>query len=92
MAWKSKFVVFRPDANNNSCAEVFHSDDIQKANYWIKYIALAEDALFTTPAHPKNQTSKPTYRCHKVQSGTVETNQSDWEKRFGAFALPEAQN
>ena len=79
MDWKAPFIVYRIDEQGKPY-EVFHARDIQKAKYWLAYIAEIGDVLTKTPAHPKNSTSKPEYWSHKENSGESITSKDRWLK------------
>ncbi len=93
MSWSKKYVVLRPDATTLQLLEVFASDELSKANYWLRYIALVDDALFLTPLHPKQLgAAAPVYSSHKVGAGKTAQNQKEWTDKFGSFpmvAVPE---
>ena len=86
MSWTSFFVVYRV-TNDKSVTEVFESSDLQKAKYWIKYIAQPGDVLCRTPLSPKHSkaSGQPEYWCHKEASGQPETNHEAWLKSIKAF-------
>ena len=77
MQWKSSFSVLRMQADGN-LKEVFGADDIQKAKYWLSYIAEVGDLLVKTPAHPKNSSGQPQYWSHKEQTGQAVTSKEGW--------------
>jgi len=79
MEWKSPFIVYRIDGSGK-LSEVFHSTDLQKAKYWLSYIAEIGDVLVKTPAHPKNDSGKPQYWSHKERSGQAVTAEEKWLK------------
>lgn len=79
MDWKSPFIVYRIEADGK-LREVFHAKDIQKAKYWLSYIAEVGDVLTKTPAHPKNASGKPEYWSHKESSGQAVTSMEKWLK------------
>lgn len=62
--------------------EVYRSDDMKKAKYWLTYVAEPLDVMCRTPQHPKHskKSTSPEYHLHKVQSGTTAANESDWSK------------
>lgn len=68
MEWKAPFVVYRLTAETQF-TQVFETDDLTKAKYWLNYIAEIGDVLTRSPIHPKNSSGLPEYFCHKVQSG-----------------------
>lgn len=94
MSWKSPFIVYR-FTKDNKVEEVFHTDDIVKAKYWIAYIAEAGDVLARTPAHPKyaGNKSTPEYWSHKESSGKAVSNERKWKhflskKKHDGFKFP----
>lgn len=72
MEWSVSYVVYRI-APDNSVTEVFHTDTISKAKYWMSYIAIEGDVLCKTPKHPKhsNSTKIGEYWSHKEKKGVV---------------------
>ena len=91
MSWSTKFVVYRPDSAANQLQEVFTTNELTKANYWMRYIALVDDALFLTPLHPKNQGgSAPLYSSHKCGAGKTSQNNNEWAERFGSMPMVKA--
>ena len=95
MEWKSPYIVYRVNADK-CLQEVFWSEDIKKAKYWLTYIAQPGDVLYKTPAHPKHskQTSTPEYWSHKESSGQACTNEAAWRKfaeQTGPITLPTEQ-
>ena len=79
MEWKSSYIVYRI-AEDNSVQEVFHTDDLKKAKYWINYIAQTGDVLVKTPAHPKHNkgTKVGEYWSHKDPSGGATSDLAKW--------------
>ena len=89
MSWKSKFIVFRPSAESSALTQAFHSNDFKQTNYWLRYIALNDDALFITEHHPKHPGGDaPVYHSHKVGSGSTEKNEAGWREKYGSLTLP----
>lgn len=86
MSWKSPFIVFRftPDG---TVEEVYHSENMESARYWLTYIAEAGDVLCRTPAHPRHshQGQQPEYWSHKENSGTIKMDESVWRKYVEAM-------
>ncbi|MBX7136921.1 MAG: hypothetical protein K1X83_02980 [Oligoflexia bacterium] len=81
MSWKTPFVVYR-FSGDKQVTEIFECEDLQKAKYWIKYIAEPGDVLCRTPLSPKHSKSsdRAEYWCHKEQSGQAETNEERWKE------------
>ncbi len=77
MKWKSPFIVYRRNADGK-LKEVFHTTDLQKAKYWLQYIAEVGDVLMKTPAHPKNTGGRPEYWSHKEYSGQAVSSKEKW--------------
>lgn len=79
MSWRSQFVVFRVSPEQK-ITQVFESSDLQKAKYWIKYIAEVSDVLCRTPLSPKHTkvSTAPEYWCHKESSGQPVTDHKAW--------------
>lgn len=79
MEWSSNYIVYRVDSDN-SVTEVFHTNDIQKAKYWISYIAQVGDVLVKTPAHPKHskETKLAEYWSHKDSNGKAISDMRKW--------------
>ena len=79
MDWQSQFVVLRV-SSDRKVTQVFESSDLQKAKYWIKYIAQTADVLCRTPLSPKHtkSNSKPEYWSHKEASGQPVSDQESW--------------
>lgn len=96
MAWKSPFVVYR-FSTEKKVTEIFQCDDLQKAKYWIKYIAEPGDVLCRTPLSNKHSKKSECaeYWCHKEQSGSPETNESQWREKLKSswpdFEFPKEQ-
>jgi hypothetical protein len=96
MEWKSPYIVYRINAEK-CLEEVFWTEDIKKAKYWLTYIAQPGDVLCKTPAHPKHSHSAPTpeYWSHKQASGQACTDESAWRKfaetRLGQISFPAEQ-
>ena len=94
MSWATKFVVYRLSPSGQ-LDEVFQTDDMKKAQYWIKYIALVGDILCRTPNHPKHskQTQIAEYWMHKESSGDAIADPDGWKKQVDgkALAFPENQ-
>ena len=97
MEWKSPYIVYRINAEK-ALEEVFWAQDIQKAKYWLTYIAQPGDVLCKTPAHPAHSHTKPApeYWSHKESSGKPCTNEAAWRKfaseRVGTVEFPHEQN
>lgn len=90
--WVTKFIVLRPDTVESALREVFRTDDFQKARYWLQYIAQPNDALCTTPLHPKHATGTQLgYKSHKISSGETAANEDQWKKLFGSLSSPNGQ-
>ena len=87
MSWNFPFVVFR--FKDNKVTQVFECADLQKAKYWIKYIAVPGDVMCRTTASPKHskKDDKPEYFCHKESSGQPVTNEKAWEEYTKKNAL-----
>ena len=83
MDWKAPFIVYRI-ASDGSFTEVYHAQNLQKATYWLTYIAEVGDCLCSTPAHPRNQDSvkQPVYWSHKSSAGKIARDQQGWHKEF----------
>ena len=81
MDWKSIYIVYRI-SENSDLLEVFHSDDIKKAKYWLQYIAQPGDVLTRTPLHPKHSKTNLTaeYWSHKEKSGKLYSQIDRWLK------------
>ena len=95
MEWLSPFIVYRVDPSG-SLVEVFHTNDLKKAKYWLTYIAEAGDVLCRTPAHPRyeNKVGAAEYIQHKLSGGKLATSFEDWvaESRLKNFtAFPKDQ-
>lgn len=96
MEWKSPFVIYRitPDAK---IEEVFHTDDMKKAKYWLAYIAQPGDLLCRTPLHPKHtqKAKAPEYWQHKDLGGKPCSEEAKWQEMARAknfdFKFPEEQ-
>jgi hypothetical protein len=72
MEWNVSYVVYRI-APDNTVTEVFHTDAISKAKYWMSYIAIDGDVLCKTPKHPKHSksTNIAEYWSHKEKSVAI---------------------
>lgn len=96
MSWTTQFIVFRLAPEKN-ITEVFECDDLQKAKYWIKFIAEAGDVLCRTPLSPKHskKSTQPEYWCHKEASGQPATDEQTWKKQIQQtwpdFEFPRSQ-
>lgn len=79
MEWTFSYIVYRLDSDN-SVTEVFHTNEIQKAKYWINYIAQEGDVLVKTPAHPKHtkETKIAEYWSHKEKNGKAVSDLARW--------------
>lgn len=79
MDWSSPFIVYRITAEGK-LEEVFHAPDLQKAKYWLTYIAQPGDVLCKTPKHPRHsgKSKTPEYWSHKETSGTPCSKEADW--------------
>ena len=96
MDWQTPFIIYRitPDGR---WEEVFHAKDIQKARYWLTYIAQPGDVLCRTPVHPKHskQAKCAEYWSHKETSGTPSSSKEDWirmvKERNASEELPQEQ-
>ena len=78
--WKAYITVrVSPDG----LAEViYQADTIKDARYWLSYIAIPGDALFTTPSHPKYAgDGTPIYMSHLVSRGKTEHDIAAWKKQ-----------
>ncbi len=84
MDWKTPFVIYRISPEGK-LEPVHVAPDIQKAKYWLTYIAQPGDVLCKTPLHPKHskKASIPEYYSHRTESKTVVTNEEEW-KSFAA--------
>ena len=83
--WKAYITVrVSPDG----VAEVVHqADTIKDARYWLSYIAMPGDALFTTPSHPKYVgDGTPSYMSHLVCRGKTEHDIAAWKKQVPTAA------
>lgn len=78
MEWSTPFVVYR--LISGTLQEVFHPQELKKANYWMKYIALPWDVLCRTPIHPKHSTHQgsPEYVSHKSNNSQVTSVEKEW--------------
>ncbi len=78
--WKA-YITVRVGADG--VAEVvYQADTIKDARYWLSYIAMPGDALFTTPSHPKYAgNGAPTYMSHLVSRGKTEHDAAAWKKQ-----------
>ena len=81
MSWKTPFIVYRM-TQDNKLEEIFWAEDLNKAKYWLTYIAQLGDVLTRTPAHPKNTSGLPEYWSHKEQSGKTVTDKEKWLKMY----------
>lgn len=96
MNWQSQFVVLRV-TTDKKVTQVFETSDLQKAKYWIKYIAQTADVLCRTPLSPKHSqvNTKPEYWSHKEASGQPVTDQQAWLNAVKAawpeFEFPDQQ-
>ena len=81
MEWKSPYIVYRINAQA-ALEEVFWTESIKDAKYWLTYIAQPGDVLCKTPVHPKHSKEGPTpeYWSHKEASGQPCTNEEAWRK------------
>ncbi|MBN8550326.1 MAG: hypothetical protein J0M12_13505 [Deltaproteobacteria bacterium] len=81
MDWSSPFIVYRINAEGK-LEEVFHAEDLDKAKYWLTYIAKPGDVLVKTPKHPSHSGKSPTpeYWSHKELSGTPTAKEDAWNK------------
>ena len=95
MSWKTPFVVYR-FTPENKITEIFQCADLQKAKYWIKYIAQAGDVLCRTPLSPKHTkaSERAEYWCHKESSGQSATSEESWraevKKNWPDFEFPDS--
>jgi hypothetical protein len=80
MSWRSVYAIYRPRAGG-SLVEVFRTDDMKKAKYWISYIGKVGDALCKTPLHPKHpdKNGVPEYWTHKQDAGSTSVRVEDWK-------------
>ncbi len=78
MEWTGPFVVYRI-VENGKIEAVFVAEDLKKAKYWLSYIAQPGDALYQTPAHPRNETGSPKYWSHKESSGKSVRDEDVWK-------------
>lgn len=96
MEWKSHFVIYRIDVNSR-LDEVYHTDDMKKAKYWLTYIAQPGDILCRTPAHAKHsqKNKSPEYWQHKDRSGKCSVEAEKWNEYARSkgfdFKYPEEQ-
>jgi len=83
MKWNNPFVVYRVAADK-SVTQVFETADLQKAKYWIKYIAEVGDVLCRTPVSPKHskKNEQPEYWCHKISSGSSVSDENAWHDKI----------
>lgn len=88
MDWKTQYVIYRVNASG-SLEEVFHTNDMKKAKYWLNYIGQPGDVCCRTPLDPKHtkQTKIAEYWCHKVASKVTSSDRNQWdalakEKKF----------
>lgn len=90
MAWKTKFVVLRPEETSGLLVPVYEANEFKDAQYWLRYIAQIDDALFQTPLHPAcSGSTAPRYKGHKVKSGSVELSEQQWSGKFGSLQIQE---
>lgn len=96
MDWRSPFIVYRI-SGNGKLEEVFHAEDIDKARYWLTYIAKPGDVLCKTPKHPSHSGAGKSaeYWSHKEPSGTPLAKEEAWkalaEAKGGTVEFPEEQ-
>jgi hypothetical protein len=81
MDWSSPFIVYRITAAGK-LEEVFHAEDLNKAKYWLTYIAKPGDVLCKTPKHPTHSgtCASAEYWSHKDISGTPSSTEENWKK------------
>ena len=91
MEWKSPYIVYRINTDK-ALEEVFWSEDIKKAKYWLTYIAKPGDVLCKTPVHPKHSKASqaPEYWSHKEASGQPVTNEESW-KKYASKEMPKIE-
>ena len=84
MDWNSPFVIYRISPEGK-LTQVHVAPDIQKAKYWLTYIAQPGDVLCKTPLHPKHskKNSQPEYYSHRAESKTVVTDENGWKAIAG---------
>ena len=96
MDWQTPFIIYRI-TEDGKWQEVYYAADMQKAKYWLTYIAQPGDVLCRTPSHPKHskQSKSPEYWCHKETSGTPSSTKDTWLKlireKNASEQLPEEQ-
>lgn len=79
--WEKPYIIIRISTEGQT--QIVHScDTLKDAKYWLSYIAVAGDAIFTTPAHPKNTGSMPLYFAHLVSRGNTEHDENKWKNNF----------
>lgn len=96
MEWISQFVVYRIDTDC-SLIEVYHTDDIKSAKYWMQYIAEPGDLLCKTPLHPRHSkaSKRAEYWSHKARDNSLCREEDDWNdlasRRNFDFVFPAEQ-
>ncbi len=81
MSWNTEYIIIRTDASG--CAQIVHeARSIKDSRYWLQYIALPGDAIFTTSLHPKySGNGTPLYSAHLVSRGKIEHDEAKWRKQ-----------
>ena len=96
MKWSTPFIVYRL-AEDAQLVEVAYPVDLNKAKYWVKYIAQPGDVCCRTPIHPKHTAAepRPEYFSHKGERGAVVANESEWRQQVNgkgfSGSFPEEQ-
>lgn len=91
MAWSTPYVIFRI-SKEGKAEVVYVPEDLQKAKYWLQYIAEPGDVLCKTPLHAKHskKSDTPEYWSHKEESGKPGYDEEGWAreaKRLGWDAV-----
>ena len=81
MPWEDPYIHVRVD--EHGVAKIVHAAKSTKdARYWLQYIALAGDAIFTTPSHPQYAgNGTPVYMAHLVARGKIEYSEEGWKRQ-----------
>lgn len=84
MDWLTSYVVLRFTEECRFC-EVYETNDVRKAKYWLGFIGEEGDVLCRTPKHQKftGDTMAPEYCCHKEGTGTggIFADERRWRER-----------
>lgn len=83
MKWTAPFVVLRGH-KSGEYTEVFQTDDLKKAKYWLTYIAEIGDVLCKTPFHNRHSgdSEKPEYWSHKTRKGSIINDRDEWVEKL----------